>query len=272
LSGRDGLGALARDALFRLNPHPAVINENRKELFELTHAAAEDHDVRVLALIDRTFLNSDEKLFIPQHALELDGTLVCLFLYGAYGIDSEPYIRTKLRDRTVTNRVLELLAWLGSPDSVRQVGDAWSASPSYETFTRMTSFMMQVAGPAGRDFMLKIDPNELDPKSREYLPKIHPAIQDMSFDAIRGQLARLPGDKHLSDAEVKSRLDVMIASYGKDDRTSPVALLDSGVGADFLIGSLLKVRSLMLYRLSDEALSDVEVTNVIINGLRYRGH
>jgi hypothetical protein len=42
---------------------------------------------------------------------------------------------------------------------------------------------------------------------------------------------------------MKSRLDAMIANYGQDDRTSPVAVLDSGLSSDVLIPSLLKVRS-----------------------------
>ena len=155
---------------------------------------------------------------------------------------------------------------------MRQVGDVLSASPNYETFSRVTAFMMQAAGPAGRDFMLKLDPSKLDPQSREYLSKIHSAIQAMSFETIRGSLASFPGDKKLSDPEVRLRIDAMIANYGKDERTSPLAILDSGLGPDSLIASLLKVRSRSLYRLSDEALSDVEVTNTLVNALRYRGH
>jgi len=54
--------ALAREALFHLNPRAAVVNENWKELFELVHGAAEDHDARVLDLIDRNFLTSDQKI------------------------------------------------------------------------------------------------------------------------------------------------------------------------------------------------------------------
>ncbi len=264
--------ALAREALFRLNPRAAVVNENWKELFELVHGAAEDHDARVLDLIDRNFLTSDQKIFIPQHVLQLDGTLICVFLYGTYGTDAETHLRAKLQDHSVTRRILELLVWLGSPDSVRQVGDVLSASPNYETFSRVTAFMMQAAGPAGRDFMLKLDPSKLDPQSREYLSKIHSAIQAMSFETIRGSLASFPGDKKLSDPEVRLRIDAMIANYGKDERTSPMAILDSGLGPDSLIASLLKVRSRSLYRLSDEALSDVEVTNTLVNALRYRGH
>lgn len=264
--------ALAREALFRLNPHTSVVNENWKELFELVHAAAEDHDPRVLDFVDRTFLTSDQKIFIPQHSLQLDGTLICVFLYGSYGAEAEPHLTAKLPERALTKRILELLVWLGSPESVRAVGDVLKASPNYETVSRVTSFMMQAAGPAGRDFMLKLDSSKLDPRSREYLSKIHSAIQAMSFGMIRSSLAGLPGDKKLADTEVSARIDSMISNYGKDERTSPLAILDSGLGADSLVGSLLKVRSLALYRLSDEALSDVEVTNSLVNALRYRGH
>jgi hypothetical protein len=264
--------SLARDALFRLNPRSPVIEANHKELFEFIHAVAQDHDPRVLGLIDSEFLSSDQKIFVPQHALELDGTLACVFLYGAYGADSERALRARLRDRSAIKRVLEVLVWLGSPDSVQAVGDALSASPNYETFSRVTSFMMQAGGPAGRDFMLTLAPDKLDTQSREYLSKVRAAIQNASFETVKGSFANLPGEKRLPDVEVKSRLSGMIANFGKDDGTNPLAILDSGLGSDFLITQLLKVRGRTLYRLSDEALGDVEVTNALINGLRYRGH
>ncbi|HKC17773.1 MAG TPA: hypothetical protein VKC11_13820 [Steroidobacteraceae bacterium] len=263
--------ALARDALFRLDPRASIVAFNWQELFEFAHAAAEDHDPRVLDLIGSAFLRSDQKVFIPQHALELNGTLVCVFLYGAYGADAERALSSKLQDRSVAKRTLEILGWLGSPDSVTAVSAALSASPNYETFSRVTSFMMQNAGPTGRAFMLALTPGQLDEESRQYLTKIHATIQDVSFEAIERSFANLPGDKKLSDEETRSRLASMIANFGIDDRTNPLAILDSGLGSDFLIAELLKVRSRTLYRLSDEALSDVEATNAVINGLRYRG-
>jgi hypothetical protein len=266
----DGTG-LARDALFRLDPHASIIEFNWKELFEFAHAAAEDHDPRVLDLIDKAFLPSDQKVFIPQHALELNGTLICVFLYGAYGTEAERALISKIGDRSVAKRTLEILGWLGSPESVKAVSEALSAYPNYETLSRVTSFMMQMAGPAGREFMLTLAPGQLDDKSRQYLLKIHPALQEVSFEAIERSFAGLPGDKKLSDAEIKSRLASMIAKFGKDDRTNPLAILDSGLGSDFLIAELLKIRSRTLYRISDEALDDVEATNAVINGLRYRG-
>jgi hypothetical protein len=264
--------ALAQDALFRLTPRAAIVNENYKELFELTHAVAADRDRRVLDFIDKNFLTTQQTIFIPQHALKLDGTLMCVFLYGVFGTDVEEHLWARLQDPSVAKRVLELLGWLGSPDSLRQVGNALTVVPGYDTFARVTAFMMQVAGPSGREFMLKLDPTKLDPQSRDYLAKIRQAVQGMSFEAIRSSLAQTPGDKKLSDAEMKSRIDAMIANYGQDERTSPLAVLDSGLRSEVLIPSLLKVRSRALYRLSDEALSDVEATNAVVNGLRYRGH
>jgi hypothetical protein len=264
--------AVARDALFRLNPRAAIINENRKELFELTHAAAEDHDPRVLDFIDRNFLAADQKIDMPEHTLELDGTLVCVFLYGAYGEGAETHLDAQLSSSASAKRVLEVLAWLGSPDSVRQAGEALSVSPNYETLARVTAVMMQVGGPAGRDFMLKLDASKLDSQSREYLAKVRPAIQAMSFASIRTSMAKLSGDQKLSDAEVKSRIEAMIANGGKDERTSPLAILDSTLGADVLIPSLLQARSRALYRFSDQSLGAVDAANAVVNGLRYRGH
>jgi len=269
-NGDPAAKSVARDALFRVNPGAPIVLANWKELFEFTHATAEERDPRVLALIDRAFLLSDEEVVIAQHALTLDGTLVCVFLYGAYGADAEPVLREKLRDKAVAKRALELLAWLGSPESVPAVGDALSASPNFDTLARVTSFMMQSAGPAGRDFMLALAPDKLDERSRQYLTKVRPSVQGVSVQTLRRPFEGIPGDKHLSDAEVKARLGAMIANFGKDDRTSPLAILDSGLSADFLIAELQKVRSQTLFRLSDEALSDVEVTNALINALRYR--
>jgi len=264
--------ALGREALFHLDPRAPIIDWNRKEFFELVHGAAEDHDPRVLTLIDREFLRSDKKIVIPEHSLELDGTVVCVYLYGAYGADAEAAVRAKLTDRSSANRAIEILIWIGSPESVQAVGAALSAAPNYETLTRVAAFMMQAAGPAGRDFMLKLDPKALDAQARDYLSKNRAAVQATTFESIRKSSENLPGDKRLSDDEVKSRLSAMIANFGKDDRTSPLAILDSGLPGNFLIAQLLEARHRSLYRLSDEALGDLEITNSLINGLRYRNH
>jgi hypothetical protein len=263
---------LGREALFHLDPRAPIVDWNRKEFFELVHAAAVDHDPRVLTLIDREFLRSDKKIVIPEHSLELDGTVVCVFLYGAYGSGAESAVRAKLSDPSTANRAIEILIWLGSPESLAAVGAALSAAPNYETLSRVVAYMMQAAGPAGRDFMLKLDPAVLDAQSREYLSKIRGAAQATTFASLRKSSESLPGDKRLSDDEVKSRLNALIGNFGKYDRTSPLAILDSGLPGNFLIAQLLEARHRSLYRLSDEAFSNVEITNALINALRYRNH
>ncbi len=263
--------AVALNALLRLNPRAPVIAANNEELFEFAHAVAEDHDARVLPFIERAFLSSDSPVYIPQHALKLDGTLICVFLYGAYGAESEGVLRTKLADKAVAKRVLEILVWLGSPVALPEVRQALADSPDFATFSRVASYMMRSAGPAGRNFLLALDPKPLDSQSKQYLAEIREAAQGVSFEAAKAGFASIQGDQKLPDAEVAVRLDGMIKNNGVDDRTSPLAILSSGLSADLLISKLTTVRSRTLFRLSDEALSDVEVTNALINALRYRG-
>ena len=262
--------AVARDSLFRLNPHSPVVDENHQELFDLVHAVAEDHDPRVLPLIDQVFLRSDEKLFIPQHSLELDGTLTCVFLYGAYGGESETLLRAKLSDPSVARRALEVLIWLGTPKSVKEVGDTLARMPDYDTLARVSSFMMEDGGPAGRDFMLALDPNKLDARSRQYLAAIRGKILEVSFDSMKQSFASLADNSHLSDEQLKARLQLMIANDGKDDQTNPMAVLNSGLDTNFLVAQLLEVRARTFFRLSDEALNDARLTNALINTLRYK--
>lgn len=262
--------ALAFDALFRLNPLAPVVVENIKGLFEFAHAAARLRDPRVVELIDKAFLPFDRRVFIPQHALTLNGTLLCVFLYGAYGPEAELALMEKLKDKGLAKRALEILIWLGSPESLPQVAEALKASPDFETIARVTSYMMEAAGPQGRSFMLELQAGSFDERSRQYLASIQGPVRNMSYEPIRASFARLPGDKALPDVQVKERLAAMIKNFGKDERTSPLAVLDSGLSADFLIAELVKVRSRTLHRLSDEALSEVKVTNALINGLRYR--
>lgn len=262
---------LGRQALFALDTNADVVRWNQQLLFKLAHAVAPDRDPRMLALLDKVFLRGKVTTFIPQHALRLDETLVCVFLYGVYGRDAEGHLKTLLRDRSLAPRIIEILIWIGSPDSVPEVSAAMDAARDYETFVRGTAFMMKTGGPQGRAAMLAIKPGEFDAKSRDYYGKIRKDIEATSYQTLRGQFSRFPGAASLSDGEVKRRLSAMHANYGKDDDTSPAAIVNSGLAGSFLIGELTRIRERMFYRISDEALSDVVVTNALMNTLRYRG-
>jgi hypothetical protein len=62
----------------------------------------------------------------------------------------------------------------------------------------------------------------------------------------------------------------MYESYGKDSRLNPQALLDSTLPKELLITELMRIRTRMFMRVSNETLSDVELTNAVLNTLRYR--
>lgn len=269
-NGGDEGKKLGGDALLKLNPHSPLVQENFQELFDFTYSLARAHDPRALPIVDTVFLPSNQEIFVPQHALRLDGTLVCVVLYGVSGIDVDSRLRGKFADKSLDKRVLEILTWLGSPASLPDVRNAVMASPDYETFSRATTYMMRTAGPEGRNYMLGVDAHRLDTQSQKYLAQILPGVRDTSFKAFKQELANLPGDTKLNDTEVAARLQAMVKNAGKDDRTSPLVILNSGLPAETLINELVKVRSSILQRLSDEALGDVEVTNYLINALRYR--
>jgi len=262
--------ASAMDALAHIDFRTPVVAANKRELFDFMYAVSKSHDPAILPLIEKAFLTSDDSIFVPQHALKLDGTLVCVFLYGAYGPESESVLKAKLADKVVAKRALELLVWLGTPASLPEVSRAVADSPSYDILTRVTSYMMQVAGPAGRSFMLALDSKKFDEPSKQYLAKVRAAIQETTFEKLKAGLARMPGDQQLPDDVLLARLDIMFKNYGVDDRTSPMALLNSSIPSQVLIDKLVAIRGRTLFRLSDEALSDVEVTNAALVALRYK--
>lgn len=261
---------LSKKALFALDTTSAIIRRNQQELFEFAYAIAPDWDPEILPFLDKAFLRGKVTAFVPQHALTLDETLVCVFLYGIHGQDAERHLKALLTDRTLAPKVIEILIWIGSPDSLSAVKAVMMASRDYTTFARATAFMMRVGGPQGRAVMLAINPKDFDAKSQEYYAKVAKDIETTSYETLRKQFNGAPHTAAIGDNELKKRLSAMYANYGKDDETSPTAILDSRLPRDYLIGELTRIRDRMFYRLSDEALSDVEMTNAILNTLRYR--
>lgn len=175
-----------------------------------------------------------------------------------------------LADRGAARRVIEILIWIGSPDALQGVKNAMLASPDYETLVRVTAYMMMSGGPEGRAVMLAIDPARLDDKARKYYQKTRGDIQKISYDVLSGEFAEFQGDSKLSDAELKKHLAAMYENYGKDNNTNPMAVLNSGLPRQYLSGELARIRARMLYRLSNEALDDVKITNALLNALYYR--
>lgn len=267
--GESGDKTLARRALFSLDTSAEIIRWNHDELFKFSHAVAPDRDPKFLEFVDKNFLRGKVTVIVPQHALTLDETLVCVFLYGAYGRDVEEHLLPFLRDPALQKKVIEILTWLGSPKSVNAVASVITSSPNYDTFARATGFMMGSGGPESRSAMLAIDPQKLDAKSRDYFAGIRARVQEVSFESQSKQFDRMPGEI-VKDEELKKRLAAMYENFGNDDKTSPKSVLVSTLPREYLIEQLARIRARTFQRISDEALSDVEVTNVLINTLRYR--
>lgn len=261
---------LGKAALFKLNPASEIVYLNQQQLFNFSYSVAADQDPGVLPFIDRAFLRQKMSAYVAQHALTLNETLICVFLYGVHGQASEAHLRGLLADKALTRKVLEILIWIGTPDSVPAVREAMLADRNYETFSRATTFMMKAGGPEGRESMLRLNPKDFDAQSQEYLERIRPMIEATSFETLRKPFSTDRDFTPLTEDTLKKRLAAMYENYGKDDTTEPSAVLDSTLPRTFLINELLRIRARMFHRLSDEGLSDVVATNSILNALYYR--
>jgi hypothetical protein len=262
--------APARDALLALDPNAPVIRFNEQELFEFAHAVASDGDARLLPFLDRAFLRANRTIRIPQHDLTLDPTGSCVFLYGAYGAAAEAHLRRQLADAAVRRRVLEVLIWIGTPESNADVRSAMvAAAHEYETFVRAATFLARMGGPQGRFLLLGLNARTLDPRTQEYYNGIRKSLERTSF----AELARAfetAEPVRLPDAEVRRRLAAMNSGYGSSERVPPEALLASTLPREFLVEQLVRARERLLRRVAASTLGDVQLTDALLNALYYR--
>lgn len=261
---------MGRQAFFAIDPDAQIIRRNGEQLFRFAHAMATDRNPGTLAVLDKLFLRGNVTAFIPQHYLSLDETLVCVFLYGMFGQDAEKHLNAQLTDRSVALRIMEILTWIGSPDSVPQVTAAMTAGSDYDALARGTAFMMTVGGPQGRAAMLALPIESFDEKARQYYAKVRPKIEAITYEALVARFKDFPNPGPISDDELKKSLAAMYRNYGKDDKSSPLTFLHSGLPKTYLIPELSRIRSRMFFRVSDEALYDVKVTNMVLNTLYYK--
>jgi hypothetical protein len=130
--------------------------------------------------------------------------------------------------------------------------------------------MMVNGGPQGREAMLNLDRAKLDAQSQQHYDKVKPAIEAQSYAQLRKKFDQFEGEKNLSDEQVTQSLTAMYENFGKDSRLNPQVLLDSKLSKEYLIGELMRIRTRMFTQLSSKTLSDVELTNAVLNTLRYR--
>lgn len=262
----------AKVALFAVDPAAPIVRANLTQYFYFVHAVAGEHDERILPLIDNAFLDKKVPLVIPEYALNLDESLTCMLLYGAYGEGAEEHLQPFLQNPARVRKVLEILIWIGSPKSDAAVVGAIRANRDIEVFARATAFLMQAGGPEGRDILLKLDPSQLDPQSAEALNKSRSHVTSVSASWYKGLLDRFPGVPTIPDADLRKKIAATVKGTGGDQGLSPKAIFASNIPRDELIFGLTAARNTMLRHLYDQVLQDVRTTDTVINGLRFRDH
>lgn len=248
---------LASQAALAINPDAVL---DGPQLFRLMHAAAASGDARLLPLIDRIFLRKDVSLPLPQQGSSIDETGVRALLYGRFGLAGERHLAAQLRDAALAKPVLDVLQFVGSPDSVPAVAPLLQ-SADMEVFTRAVNFMVRSGGQQGRQTLLALRPQSLSTEAREY------------FAPLRQNLMQQPmpqaGKGALPDAEVRRQLDALEAS-GDFDGIDPAAIVQSRLPRQELIERLARVRERCFARATNEALEDAETASTLLNALNYR--
>jgi len=276
LSGEPEYRQTAQKAFYKIDPLDPVVNANQQQLFEFAYRLSQSKDPAILPYLDKAFLSRENAvIFVPQHSMKLERGLINVFLYGAYGPESEQHLQQLLQQNYKTNVelsrfIVELLIWIGTEKSLPQVKALMEAQRDHDTFLRCVAYFMSVGGNEGKQVMLNLDTNKLDPKSSEYYQGVKDNIKKTSFEMYQNMLAGIPGEKQLGNDEVKARLEAMHENFGKDNETHPLAILNADLPKEYLAEQMQKIRSRMLFRLSDEALTDVKITNALLNALRYR--
>lgn len=261
---------LVADALFRLDPADPVVRENATTLFHLAHAVALAGDPRILPFARLAFLERPTAIFLPSHALTLDGTLASVFLYGLQGEAGEAALRRALDAPQARDRAIETLAWVGGPESVEAVANAMAANPRHETFARGLAFLVAVGGPRGRERLLAFDAGRLDERARRYYQDVLPDVRAIDAASLRAAFAGVDGDGRLSPEAARERLRAMARDGAHDERTAPLAILDAGLPPGELVALLRDVRRAALRRVSDEALLEVKLANAMMNAVFHK--
>jgi hypothetical protein len=251
---------LALQALLAMDTAAAI---DKQQLFRFVHAVAQGGDARLLPLIDRAFLRASVTVYVPQHGFTVDEVAVCTYLYGQFGSAGEAHLRGLLGDATVVNKALDVLASIGSPDSVPDVARLL-ASTDPETLGRVTHVLLRAGGPQGRAALLAVDPKAMQGKVREFFLPLREQLQKSTAQAP------LPEAGGLADDELRHRLEQVYQQYGRYDAIGLNEIAHARLPKQELIASLTRIRQRCLLRVSDEALADYDNTNALLNALRYR--
>lgn len=271
LVGESCADNVAAAAAYRaIAPSDPVVRMGSQDLFEFGHALSIKAEASTLPAALRMVMAAGGAVSVPAHATTLDATLQGVFLLGPYGRASEAALAASLDEEASRDRALEILSWIGSPASTPAVVRTLRGDHDHPTFVRALTFLMSLGGAEGRHAVQSFDAGILAEGDRALLVQAQGASKTLSFEKLR---QRVPGGGSVPPARaLRERFARMIANAGRDDTFEPSNVLDSDLPRQELGEWLQATRAAQLRRLSDEALSDVEVTNMLLLVLSFRDH
>jgi len=174
-----------------------------------------------------------------------------------------------------------VLMWLGSPDSVAAVAPLLNDSDP-DVFARAATFMLRAGGPEGRAALERIDPRKFEGKQREFAFEMYSQARAMNFESLATQLFEAPQTpsstanadsrkpRRMDEATTRAALAGIYDNYGRYQNVQPADLVQSQMPKQELMNELLRIRERSYLRVSGEALTELDLTNTLINTLRYR--
>lgn len=260
---------LVVDALSRLDLDDPTMLANTERHFRLVYELARSgHEAVLPALLP--FLSAHKaETFVPQHALKLDGTLMCVFLFGTYGPAAEDTLFERLKTQQAErSRILDVLDWVGTAKVLEPVSELYKTESSSDILKRSFVVLIRHGGERARKFLLETPVTDKERAFQEYYASVRLDLEAPIYEnaacELRGDTRKEPRGL-LTRADLDALFQKWESNYGKEEGASPLQVLNSAGAAD--AARFVHIRSLMLHRLSDEALSDVRITSALISGL-----
>lgn len=251
-----------------LDPADPIVQIGSQDLFEFGFALAQRGLPGTPDATLRAALTETHDLPVPQHATSFDPTVQAVYLLAPFGSAGETAIAAALEQESSRDRALEMLGWIGSPASVPVVIRALGTDHDAETLERALQFLMTLGGAEGRQALQAFDAKDFASPEQLRLATARQAIPKMSFAAVREEVGGSVTVKPAS--ELRERFARMIEDLGRDDSFEQRFVLDSDLPRAELTEWLRATRAAQLRRQSNEALSDVKITNSLILALSLR--
>lgn len=271
LNGSVAQKETATRALYSIDSSKISITANFDKLFHFTYLVSKERYPGILEFVDDTFFsNVRQRIVTADQPLTLDGAIICVFLYGAYGPDSEQHLLTNFTHPKKRLFAIEILTWIGSEQSVPRVKKAIFQETDYNLLTRALTYLLQNGGPEGIQVILELPTNGFNKDLLKFYDRIHKAAKIISLESLTARYSRHPGKTEYSDEELKQNITHMYDKGKLDRQLNPVTIIKSKLSNQYLLLELSKIRRKMFSRISYLGMGDIQFINSLMNAIQFR--